>query len=69
VTREVDGDGLDLELACDVDWQRPPGIEIGAGLMEQEREIRSTAPAEPAHYRSPGKIPFDRLRAECRPVA
>ena len=52
---EVEGDRLDLELACNLDWQGRPGIEVGAGLMEQERDIRSVAPAKPAQDRSPGK--------------
>ncbi len=66
---EVDGDRLDLELARDLDWQGCPGIEVGAGLMEQERDVGSVAPAKPAQHRSPGKIPLDRLGAGCRPVA
>ena len=69
VAREVNGDRLDLELARDLDWQGRPGIKVGAGLVEQERDIRSIAPAKPADDLSPGKAPLDCLRAERGPVA
>jgi hypothetical protein len=66
---EVNGDSLDLELACHLGGQGRPGIEIGAGLVEQEGGIRSFAATKPADDLSPGKTPLERLRAESGPVA
>ncbi len=67
--REVNGDRFDLELARDFNGQGRPGIEIDAGLVEEEDRILAFAPAKPADDQSPGKSPLDCLRAECGPVA
>jgi hypothetical protein len=69
VSGEVDGDRLDLELACNLRWQGCPGIDVGTGAVEQVRDIWCIAPAQPAQHCSPRKIPLDRFGAECRPVA
>jgi hypothetical protein len=66
---EVDGDRLDLQLACDLEWQWAPGIDVDARLVQQERDIRSGAPAKSAQHRSPRYVPFDRLRTGYRAVA
>ena len=69
MAREVDGNRPNPELACDFDWQCPPGIEIDAGLVEQEDCIGSLAPAKTANDLSARKAPLDCLRAQCGPVA
>jgi hypothetical protein len=60
---KVDGDRIDLEVACDFDWQWSPGIEVRAGIVQQERDIWSIAPAKSAQHLPPRQIPLDRLRA------
>jgi hypothetical protein len=63
MAREVEGDRLSLELFCDLDGQWSPSIDVQPGLVQQERDIRSVAPAKPTQHRPPGKQPLDRLWA------
>jgi hypothetical protein len=66
---KVDGDRLDLELACDLNRQGCPGIDVSARVVQQECSVVPIAPTEPAQYRTPGQISLNCLGAGCRAVA
>jgi hypothetical protein len=39
MTGKVDGDRLDPDLACDLEWQWSPGIDVHARFVQQERDV------------------------------
>jgi hypothetical protein len=62
---KIDGDGFDLQLPLELNGQSCPRIEVSAGLVQQQRYIRASTPAEPSDDWSPGETLLDCLGVSC----